>query len=116
MAKVSVLGLALLLLAAAASDCQAGIRMITDAPRYSVRDKLPRAVSAQEQARSRCRQLGYTKTTCNSGYKLADPCPYDGQYYANCCDKSYRYSKEDCYAKGMIPSGRCGGHYACEEP
>ena len=114
MTKVSVWVLALLLLSAA-FDCQAGIRMITDAPRYSVRDKRPAAVSAQEKAKTRCKQLGYTKTTCDSGSKLTDPCPYDGRYYAACCDKSYRYSKEDCYAKGLIPSGRCGGRYACEK-
>lgn len=63
----------------------------------------------------RCNAEGYTYTSCASDMLLADPCPYDSSYYANCCPDTYRYTASECQAMGKDPGVySCGGYYKCE--
>lgn len=62
-----------------------------------------------------CRAEGYTYKGCTDGMLPANPCPYDSNFYANCCPDTYRYTAAECQAMGKgIGPYSCGGFYKCE--
>ena len=63
----------------------------------------------------RCKIEGYIYKKCDSGMFPADPCPYDGNLYANCCPDSYHYTAAECKSMGKgLSEYSCGGYYKCE--
>lgn len=63
---------------------------------------------------SRCRNEGYTNTSCAQGMVLRGECPYSRSYYKNCCQAEYNYTKAECTNAGMRASrNSCGGYYKC---
>lgn len=62
----------------------------------------------------RCRNEGYNYTACESNYILAEQCPYNYNYYKNCCPEEYQYTKEECLNAGLNYSrNNCAGYYKC---
>ena len=60
----------------------------------------------------KCKQLGYTKTSCTSGNPTTF-CPYNNSYFKDCCDAQYKYSKEECTYPKTVSGDSCGGKYMC---
>ena len=60
----------------------------------------------------KCKQLGYTKTSCTSGNPTTF-CPYNNTYFKECCDAKYKYSKEECTYPKTVSGDSCGGKYMC---
>ena len=60
----------------------------------------------------RCKQLGYTQTSCTSGTPTTF-CPYNNTYFKDCCDAQYKYSKEECTYPKTVSGDSCGGKYMC---
>ena len=60
----------------------------------------------------RCRQEGYTQTSCLPGETPANPCPYDNSIFAECtCPAGYTTCEAPYYGVGEA----CGNKYAsCE--
>ena len=62
----------------------------------------------------RCRQEGYTVTSCPEGYKPVNYCPYDNTYFEKCvaiCPSNYVTCEKPYYGVGEA----CDGKYAsCE--
>ena len=62
----------------------------------------------------RCRQEGYTVTSCSEGYKPVNYCPYDNTYFEKCvaiCPSNYVTCEKPYYGVGEA----CDGKYAsCE--
>ena len=62
----------------------------------------------------RCRQEGYTQTSCPEGQKPANTCPYDSDYFEKCvssCPSDYVTCEEPYHGVGEA----CDGKYAsCE--
>ena len=62
----------------------------------------------------RCRQEGYTVTSCSEGYKPVNYCPYDNTYFEKCvviCPSNYVICEEPYYGVGEA----CDSKYAsCE--
>ena len=44
---------------------------------------------------SRCEEKGYSVTKCDEGFYPASPCPYDHNFYKECCPEEYSYSKDE---------------------
>ena len=65
-----------------------------------------------EDLAKKCSDIGFTKTTCESGSPV-DFCPYDHSYFRSCCDSRYKYSKDDCAYPLTISGDSCGGKYMC---
>ncbi len=62
----------------------------------------------------RCRNQGYTLTSCGAGQILVGECPYDHSYFRNCCPEEYRFTKEECLEAGLYYSqSNCAGFYKC---
>ena len=62
----------------------------------------------------KCRNEGYTNTSCGQGMVLRGECPYSRSYYRNCCQPEYNYTREECENAGMRASrNSCGGYYKC---
>lgn len=62
----------------------------------------------------RCRNEGYTNTSCAQGMVLRGECPYSRSYYKSCCQAEYNYTKAECTNAGMRASrNSCGGYYKC---
>ena len=63
----------------------------------------------------RCRQEGYTQTSCPEGQKPANTCPYDSTYFEKCvssCPSNYVTCEPPYYGVGEA----CDGKYAsCEK-
>ena len=63
----------------------------------------------------RCRQEGYTQTSCPEGQKPSNTCPYDSNYFEKCvssCPSNYVTCDVPYYGVG----GACDGKYAsCEK-
>lgn len=77
--------------------------------------KYPETPNYNIDAKTRCGSEGYTYSKCSNGFFLADPCPYDYSFYANCCPDNYRYTAEECRAQGKtLGTYSCGGFYKCE--
>ena len=66
-----------------------------------------------DQTVDQCKNLGYTKTSCNTGFRLAESCPYNAIYYKTCCLNSYKYLANECTPPRTISSTACGGKYKC---
>ena len=91
----------------------AGVRLITsDESSNPNRGVLPN-LTVMNNA-SRCRDEGFSTTSCSSGKVLRLPCPYSDSYYKGCCDPKYNYTMDYCYEQDMTPStDSCQGFYYC---
>ena len=92
---------------------QAGVRFITDVNRNSI--NTPKSSHSVNISRSQCISEGYTLTSCPSGEMKVGYCPSNPKYFKECCERKYRYHKEQCRKFGLKASSKtCGGRYACE--
>ena len=63
----------------------------------------------------RCRNAGYTFSSCGNNYYANELCPYDSRYFKRCCENKYRYTKNQCYQQNLTPStDSCGGLHECK--
>ena len=60
-----------------------------------------------------CKNLGYTKNSCETGYWKFDFCSYNREYFKTCCDNSYKYTSSTCNHPNELSSDSCGGKYKC---
>ena len=60
-----------------------------------------------------CKDKGYTKTSCETGYWKADFCPYKNEYFKQCCADKYKYTADSCSYPNELSSDGCGGKYRC---
>lgn len=63
-----------------------------------------------------CIDSGFTMEKCPANYIPVYPCPLNNRYFRDCCPQEYRFSANNCYEKGMIPSVEsCLGFHSCLE-
>lgn len=112
-----------LLIILTASNTAADVRFITETENTADYEKFqklnpkynPQPDDYTLNNEQRCRTEGYTYKRCSDGMLPADPCPYDGSLFANCCPDTYRYSAAECRAMGKeIGKYSCGGFYKCQ--
>ena len=60
-----------------------------------------------------CKDKGYTKTSCETGYWKSDFCPYKNEYFKQCCADKYKYTADSCSYPNELSSDGCGGKYRC---
>ena len=60
-----------------------------------------------------CKDKGYTKTSCETGYWKSDFCPYKNEYFKQCCADKYKYTADSCSYPNELSSDGCGGKYQC---
>ena len=60
-----------------------------------------------------CKDKGYTKTSCETGYWKSDFCPYKNEYFKQCCADKYKYTADSCSYPNELSSDCCGGKYRC---
>ena len=60
-----------------------------------------------------CKDKGYTKTSCETGYWKSDFCPYKNEYFKQCCADKYKYTADGCSYPNELSSDGCGGKYRC---
>ena len=60
-----------------------------------------------------CKDKGYTKTSCDSGYWKSDFCSYNNTYFKQCCADKYKYTADSCSYPNELSSDGCGGKYRC---
>ena len=60
-----------------------------------------------------CKDKGYTKTSCETGYWKSDFCPYSNEYFKQCCADKYKYTADSCSYPNELSSDGCGGKYRC---
>ena len=59
-----------------------------------------------------CKDKGYTKTSCETGYWKSDFCPYKNEYFKQCCDDKYKYTADSCSYPNELSSDGCGAIFA----
>ena len=60
-----------------------------------------------------CKDKGYTKTSCETGYWKSDFCPYKNEYFKQCCADKYKYTADSCSYPNELSSDGCGDKYRC---
>lgn len=60
-----------------------------------------------------CKDKGYTKTSCETGYWKSDFCPYKNEYFKQCCADKYKYTADSCSYPNELSSDGCVGKYRC---
>ena len=109
MVKTKLTILTLVFLSSLAASAHAGVMFLPGESSGSGKTD-----SVQNDPQQKCKAEGYTLTSCKSGYRLTNPCPYHRWYYKSCCSEDYSFSKEDCQKAGLRASrDSCGGLYKC---
>ena len=60
-----------------------------------------------------CQKRGYNLTACDGGYWQYDFCPYNNEYFKQCCADKYKYTSDSCSYPNELSSDGCGGKYRC---
>ena len=60
-----------------------------------------------------CQKRGYNLTACDGGYWQYDFCPYNNEYFRQCCADKYKYTSDSCSYPNELSSDGCGGKYRC---
>ena len=60
-----------------------------------------------------CQKRGYNLTACDGGYWQYDFCPYNNEYFRQCCADKYKYTADSCSYPNELSSDGCGGKYRC---
>ncbi len=70
-------------------------------------------VEFNDPSEQTCKNLGYTKDTCETGYWKFDFCSYNLKYFKTCCSDSYKYTSATCNSPNELSTDSCGGKYKC---
>ena len=70
-------------------------------------------VEFNDPSENNCKNLGYTKDSCDAGYWKFDFCSYNLKYFKTCCSDSYKYTSATCNSPNELSTDSCGGKYKC---
>ena len=92
------------------SSAQAGVTFLPQAS-ASVGNYSNRSTVSSDQ---KCKNEGYSYSSCANNTYGVEACPHNSSYFRYCCDKSYKFTKEECRRNGLsYSSSSCGGLYKC---